>query len=485
MFPHTDSFYSRRRRAVTRAAVFREQGDAEDRPTERMLQSIWLHQRLRRDQLKTTDGRAVRVLHPGFVSVEGGPDFRDAVLQFGGEPPRSGDVEVDLRPSGWRGHGHDRNPAFQNVILQVLWDEMPAATDTPPGLVLKNRLDAPLEELTLSLENVPLHALPDALSGQCRISLQALDEAKLAALLREAALVRLQAKAAQLRARARQAGWEQALWEGLFRALGYKHNVWPMQSLAETQAHWRTGAGTVFALQTRLLGVGGLLPEELTRAQKSGDTWLRRAWDGWWRERDAFHDCLLPRSVWRFHGLRPANHPQRRLALAAQWLATADLPARLQNWCVTETPDAQWVPTLRRVLADRADEFWSYHWTLRSPGFETPQPLLGEARVTDLAVNVILPWLWVRAVEGQNQTLREVIERRYFAWPAAEDNAVLKRARQRLLGTGSRRLFRQAFAQQGLLQIVRDYCSHSNAVCADCLFPELVREYAAMGAEAR
>jgi hypothetical protein len=91
----------------------------------------------------------------------------------------------------------------------------------------------------------------------------------------------------------------------------------------------------------------------------------------------------------------------------------------------------------------------------------------------------------VRAVEGQNQTLREVIERRYFAWPAAEDNAVLKRARQRLLGTGSRRLFRQAFAQQGLLQIVRDYCSHSNAVCADCLFPELVREYAAMGAEAR
>ena len=143
------------------------------------------------------------------------------------------------------------------------------------------------------------------------------------------------------------------------------------------------------------------------------------------------------------------------------------------------------MPTLRRVLADRADEFWSYHWTLRSPGFETPQPLLGEARVTDLAVNVILPWLWVRAVEGQNQTLREVIERRYFAWPAAEDNAVLKRARQRLLGTGSRRLFRQAFAQQGLLQIVRDYCSHSNAVCADCLFPELVREYAAMGAEAR
>jgi hypothetical protein len=32
-----------------------------------------------------------------------------------------------------------------------------------------------------------------------------------------------------------------------------------------------------------------------------------------------------------------------------------------------------------------------------------------------------------------------------------------------------------AAAQQGLLQIVRDFCDHSNAICADCRFPELVR----------
>ena len=99
--------------------------------------------------------------------------------------------------------------------------------------------------------------------------------------------------------------------------------------------------------------------------------------------------------------------------------------------------------------------------------------------MTDLAVNVILPWLWVRAVEGANEHLRGVLEQRYFAWPAAEDNAVLKLARQRLLGGGPRKLFRRASAQQGLLQIVRDYCGNSNAVCADCLFPELVREWGA------
>jgi hypothetical protein len=29
-------------------------------------------------------------------------------------------------------------------------------------------------------------------------------------------------------------------------------------------------------------------------------------------------------------------------------------------------------------------------------------------------------------------------------------------------------------AQQGLLQILRDFCDHSNALCEHCQFPELV-----------
>jgi hypothetical protein len=32
-----------------------------------------------------------------------------------------------------------------------------------------------------------------------------------------------------------------------------------------------------------------------------------------------------------------------------------------------------------------------------------------------------------------------------------------------------------AAQQQGLMQIVRDFCEHSNAICADCRFPELVQ----------
>jgi Protein of unknown function (DUF2851) len=443
--------------------------DGEDAPPERLLQTVWQHQRLRRDRLRTLDGRGVRILHPGFLNRGAGPDFHGAVIQFDAGPPRTGDVEVDLYPAGWTGHGHDRNPHYRNVILHVLWKGEADTPDVGATVTLEQALDAPLGELNLWLGGEPA-ALPEQFCGRCAADLRALPAGQLAELLRQAAQVRLQGKAGWFLARARQAGWEQALWEGLFRALGYKQNVWPMQRLGELRGELSGGRKlSVLEWQARLLGAGGLLPEE----PESAEGYQRWVWDGWWRERDAFGEVILPRAVWKFGGLRPANHPQRRLALAAHWLAAGDLVTRLERWCVepAESPAA----SLAELLRVGPDEFWSWHWTLRSPRLPRPQPLLGKARTTDLAVNVILPWLWARAAEGRNQELCGGIEQRYFAWPPGEDNAVLKLARLRLLGNAGRRFFWGAAAEQGWLQIVRDFCDRANAVCDGCRFPGLVR----------
>ncbi|MBI3192074.1 MAG: hypothetical protein HYZ36_05355 [Pedosphaera parvula] len=102
--------------------------------------------------------------------------------------------------------------------------------------------------------------------------------------------------------------------------------------------------------------------------------------------------------------------------------------------------------------------------------------MLGAARLTDLAMNAILPWFWVRAVAGRTDRLRQRAEARYFAWPAAEDNTVLRLARQRLLGDAGLRVLSTAAHQQGLLQIVRDFCDQSNAICEQCPFPSLIQQ---------
>lgn len=447
-------------------------------PPERLLQAVWFHQRLRRDRLTTAQGQRLQVLHPGFWNHEAGPDFRDALLQFNDAPPQRCDVEVDLSAGGWTAHGHDRNPNFGNVALHVVWSG--DGPGTLPTLPMREFLDAPLSELSVWLGTESAQEFPSALQGRCRIPLSEYSASQLLELLHQASLVRLQGKARQFQARARQAGWEQALWEGIFRALGYKHNSWPMHRLAELLPRLNgPDSRDVLVLQSRLLGVAGLLPSDVSRRQATADLGLRRLWDCWWREAEAFSDCLLPRELWRFAGIRPANHPQRRLGLAAHWLGAGDLVRRLEGWCSSSVEAGQMLPLLHESLHVEQDAYWSWHWTLRSARLPKPQPLIGATRITDLAMNVFLPWLWMRAVEGQRFPMQHELERRYLAWPAAEDNSVLRLARQRLLGTSRHAFARTAAAQQGLLQIVRDFCEHADVLCTQCRFPELLQEWPA------
>jgi hypothetical protein len=473
--PDRNNFYADWRAQNLRQWLLREGAEP---PPERLLQLIWFHQRLQREELMTVDGRSVRVLHPGFWNREAGPDFRGAVVRFNGESPKSGDVEVDLHSTGWRAHRHAGNPNFQNVLLHVVWhSEKP--TDLPT-LPLRDHLDAPLDELMLWLGGEEASGFPSALEGQCRGPLQNLTPQKLCELLRQAALVRLRSKGARFQARARRVGWEQALWEGLLRALGYKHNAWPMQHLGELRPVLCPAGENpgILALQARLLGASGLLPGQLAGRPAGTDRYLRQLWDLWWRERESLSDVSLPPSIWRFAGIRPGNHPHRRLALAAHWLAAGDLPVRVERWCTATIPDSRLPDSLLELLQVRDDPYWLRHWNLRGTPTTRAQPLLGATRVADLAVNVILPWLWVRAAEGRRDDLRKEMERRFFAWPLAEDNAVLKLARQRLMRGAKVKGLRGAAGQQGLIQIVRDFCECSNAVCAACCFPDLVKDWA-------
>ena len=456
-------------------------------PPERWMQQIWRHQRIHRGQLRTLDGETVRILHPGFWNREAGPDFRDAVVQIGTGPARRGDVELDRAVDGWRSHRHEGNPRYLGVILHVVWTA-PAAVVSPPVLLLKPYLDAPLAELATWLESEAPGLLPGNLPGTCCAPLRDLAPEQFRELLHQAARIRLQRKASEFAARARQAGWEQALWEGVFTALGYKHNGWPMRRLAELvvpdDSHAFHGSDPVptdseripvLEWEARLLGLSGLLPPQLPSGAARGV--VRRLWDLWWRERDAWGEQVLPPFVWRLSGVRPANHPQRRIILAARLRAHGGLSGALQAWLTGRPGRMESVAELHQILSPPAEpeDYWLRHATLRSLTSRDPMPLLGLARLTELAMNAVLPWLLARALAGGREDLPGEIEKRYFAWPAADDNAGLRLARQRLLGDSVQPVPWTGAMQQGLHQILCDFCLRSGPLCEACQFPAAIR----------
>lgn len=467
------------RRARLEGLEFHE-GTANPGPPEQLLQRIWNHQRLLRSSLRTSDGRKVTVFHPGFWNRGAGPDFKGAVVQIEPDEPRSGDVEIDLASNGWFQHRHHENRLYRQVLLHVVWNPPEPGARRPdvPSLPLSDVLDSPLEELRSWLLDAP--SCPQSLAGQCNAPLQHLREDLLLDLLQQAAEVRLQSKAQEFLARARATGWDQALWEGLFTALGYTQNTWPMRRLAELRPRWFPNPSdatrsTPERLQSLLLGIAGLIPSAPENLPADSAQYVGKLWESWWRERDAMSDLLIAPAAWQWHGIRPANHPQRRIALAAHWSADASFVERVESWIRSDAAPGRARIELNDALRIAEDSFWACHWTMESPAFDKPRELLGAERVTDIAMNVILPWAWIRARLGKNLSLEASIRRRYFEFPASGWNSVLRMAETRLFAGRPGRFMSLASHQQGVLQIVRDFCRNSDAICTRCKFPEVVR----------
>jgi hypothetical protein len=256
---------------------------------ERAIQRVWAEGRLA-TPARAASGAVIEVLHPGRWNRLGGPDFLGAEITVDGTRLR-GDVEIDLRSSGWRTHGHARDPAFRAVILHaiLLGPALPVATSqgaTPEVLEL-------LPLLPEDLEGAAEHDALLELRGRGPEIARLVREGNpdLEAGLRRRAAERFAAKAAVLGARVRADGWMSTCHRATLEAMGHGGNRPPMASLG--LRHDAAAFATA--------DPGRLYLEE------SGK--------------------------WRLHGVRPAGHPHRRLATyAALCRARPDWPARLERW---------------------------------------------------------------------------------------------------------------------------------------------------------
>ena len=399
-------------------------------------------------EFSTTDGRSAAIVDFGEWNREAGPDFVHATVRLGGEL-RNGAIEVDLEASGWEAHHHATNDDYEAVVLHVVVRRpsrqhfsRTASHREVPQICLADHLRATAE----------WDASAPARPGRCVAPLRKLQEESLLALLAEAARRRMERKSRSLASMIEARGVDAALFESVAVALGYKNNKLPFRVLAQRVpvelARSKTGEALLF-------GLSGFLEQPQPRMADARDD-ISRLWALWWKRRADCVAAVLPRSSWRMAGIRPANHPLRRLgamaSIARQWkrlrpaLEQADLPA------------------LQKLLGDLEHPFWSFHTTWNSPRRRSPLALIGPDRIREIFANVALPFALATG--------------RTPAWqdsPAGAMNSSLRIVGARLFG-GSipRELPRTLAVQQGLLQIYSDFCLNSHDECVRCAFPRLV-----------
>ena len=85
---------------------------------ELLYQYLW-KQRMMGRKCLTVRGDDVEIIYAGIHNRDAGPDFLNARLRINGRE-WIGNVEIHVKASDWRRHGHDADPAYGNVILHVV-----------------------------------------------------------------------------------------------------------------------------------------------------------------------------------------------------------------------------------------------------------------------------------------------------------------------------------------------------------------------------
>jgi hypothetical protein len=391
---------------------------------ERLLAKLWRAKT--GATLQTTDGRSVRVLYPGRPAPGHGPDFRDAVLELDGHA-LNGPVELHRVPNDWAIHGHHRDRAYDNVVLHVVAasPETPSMTTTISPAPRPAALDPRVPELP----TVVLPAgRPDPTTespGAKKLlgDLAVLDDVALRARLRTAGMVRFGERVADAAVTIDARGVEQALLTGIMDGLGYAEN---RAGFAELARRVPFAVLQATARSAPAPGRTALLTDLLLCGSGLGSP--TRAWVQF------IGTPPMDPTAWRTSGVRPSNHPRRRLAALASYLASAE--CGLAAWL---GPHALAGPrVLVRALCVESDA--------RAVG----AALVGESRAIEIAVNAVLPILVADAHRRDDTPAAIGLYQAYERCTAPPPNTVVREA-LRLLGHQGR-LTLGACEQQGLMR---------------------------------
>ena len=404
---------------------------------EGLLQYIWQHKLWLSEDMVTNDGRRVRVIDPGLLNTDAGPDFFNAKVEIDGHL-WVGNVEIHVRASDWKRHHHDEDPAYDSVILHVV------EKDDAPVHRINGEL-IPQVELRVSPRfNECYDRLVNAtVELPCAARIKEVPQLTVTEWIEALAFERLHGKVDRVRELYDRynGSWEDICYVMLARTLGFGINNDAFERLARVTPLrlLHKHSDSILQVEALLLGQAGLL-----NGAHDGEAYYQQLTREYAFLANKFSLRPIEGSAWRLFRSRPQNFPYRRIALLAQFVHGG---FNLMNDILDAAGDTS---ALRELFDVELSGYWTTHYS-----FGKPSPSAGRAlsnsSIDIVLINVVAPLYYARGEMTDDYTMTDrAIELLEDLRP--ERNSIVTMFQNAGIRCDN------ALTSQALIQLRRSYC---------------------------
>jgi len=416
-----------------------------------LLHYVWQHRLYGLKPLKADDGRAIEVLDTGVHNLqESGPDFFNAKIKLDGIV-WAGNVEIHERSSDWYRHHHEKDDAYNNVVLHVV-SKIDREAVTHNGKRLPQLQLAVPDHLTENYREL----LAEETYPPCYRVIPKIEPLFVHAWLNRLTVERLEEKTERIKKYLQRTGgdWERAFFITLARAFGFGTNAFAFEQWALNIDLGAVGRhrDDLFQVEAFFFGQAGLLSEELVKPVRRDDYFVRLQSEYAFL-RNKFNLQPLHYALWKFGKLRPQNFPYVRLSQ----LASLFYDQKITFSHLLKTKDLK---AFRELLRASVTPYWRTHYAFGEESGEKEKTLQA-ASLNLLIINAASPTLFAYARQTSNEELAERAFDLLEQLPAERN--YITRCWER---AGIR--VSHAADSQALIQLRKQYCDRKD--CLRCRF---------------
>jgi hypothetical protein len=402
---------------------------------EDLLQFIWQYGLFQAHSLVATNNEAITIISRGSINKNAGPDFLSAKIKVG-TTILVGNIEVHIKTSDWFKHQHQKDPAYHNLILHVVYeDDAPIWPYHFPVLALKDYIGEGIlqtyQQLMQHKQDIACANLLSSVSALVKYNWQ-----------QRLLLERWEMKLLdwKLELANNQNDWQQLLMKRLIINFGFNVNAAGFDLLSKSIPNKLLikAQSNPLEMEALLFGQAGFLEEYFT------DDYYQQLQAHYTFIRHKYQLQPLQKHIWKFMRMRPVNFPTIRIAqLAALLCKSTHMCAMLSN--------INSLNEIRTVFKITASSYWDNHVRFGKETISKSSKNLGESAIDTIFINTLLPFLFLQASYEDNYE-KKMLVMDWLQSIKAEQNAIIEK-----WSTCAWRV-NNALDSQSLLQLYNYYC---------------------------